>query len=175
MRAAITPAETLLPPVLSRTNLQLTADRRHRPYTVVANLAGWPQDPRSRRFSRRAGSRGAVWWTTGVCVRICSQNYHVLTAPFACADEIESARTEPTGPNASGWAWAAPQMMRIHWAAFEDPALPTVPIPVTELRPRLSPPPLRHQNHSRHMCGPLPRVRRNPRVLARSHLPQVRA
>jgi len=116
-----------------------------------------------------------VWWTTGVYVRICSQNYHLLTAPFACADEFESAPTEPAGPNASGWAWAAPQMMRTRGLRLKTPHRHLCQSLLRSSGLRLSPPPLRHQNQSRHMCGPLPRVRRDPRVLARSHLLQVRA
>jgi SCY1-like protein 1 len=47
------------------------------------------------------------------------------------ADEFESAPAEPAGPNAVAVGWGG--AVDDPWAAFEDPAPPPVPIPVTEL------------------------------------------
>ena len=81
--------------------------------------------------------------TTGVCVHLCLQNYHLLTAPFTRADEFESVPAESAGPNAVGVGWGGAADDEDPWAAFEDPAPPPVPIPVTELTspPESSPAP----------------------------------
>jgi SCY1-like protein 1 len=49
------------------------------------------------------------------------------------ADEFESAPTELGGANAVGMGWRGASDDEDPWAAFEDPAPPPVPIPVTEL------------------------------------------
>ena len=54
--------------------------------------------------------------------------------PFSCmADEFESAPAESAGPNAVAVGWGGAADDEDPWAAFEDPAPPPVPIPVTEL------------------------------------------
>lgn len=71
--------------------------------------------------------------TTGVCVHLLCQNYHLLSAPSVHPDEFESAPAESAGPNAVGVGWGGAADDEDPWAAFEDLAPPPVPIPVTEL------------------------------------------
>ena len=48
-------------------------------------------------------------------------------------DEFESAPADLAGPNAVAVGWGGATDDEDPWAAFEDPAPPPVPIPVTEL------------------------------------------
>ena len=64
---------------------------------------------------------------------LLSQDSTITNLSFHSADEFESAPADSGGANAVGAGWHGASDDEDPWAAFEDPAPPPVPIPVTEL------------------------------------------
>jgi len=81
--------------------------------------------------------------TTGARIRVFPKTLSQLIGSFIIpTDEFESAPAESSDSNALGMGLSGIADDEDPWAAFEDPAPPPVPIPVTELTspPLLSPP-----------------------------------
>jgi hypothetical protein len=72
--------------------------------------------------------------TTGARIRVFPKALSQLISPFIIrTDEFESAPAESGDSNALGMGRSGVADDEDPWAAFEDPAPPPVPIPVTEL------------------------------------------
>ena len=92
------------------------------------------------------------------------------------ADAFESAPAGSSGPNAVTMSWGDTPDEEDPWGAFEDPAPPPVPIPVTELTsPPLSPAGLAPTSTASSTRTLATHVRRSSRVAALSPSPSPRA
>ena len=146
MLSAIPPAGTFPPPVPSETKPTFSSQPSAPPVASGSKPRGMQLGTQTRSVPGALPgglAEEARWgddlmdvnadaddWST--CLHP-SRLYNSLIVLYTPTDEFESAPAESGGINAVGVGWHGASDDEDPWAAFEDPAPPPVPIPVTEL------------------------------------------